>query len=468
MDQIKYSIAVKLVGHEADVAQGYSVARYLVSNEQVGRWLRGILEGNDNNWLLGMILRHPDIIKRQSNVCVVRCGKCSHLMVTLDDAAVPLPGTLVPTISIDVFLAMNHGGCFLDDKIHEFGVLRDGSLFDHIRSGIDSGFNLGDLRVYVYPNIHAINEVYTDATEGGRLVRFRFQPESWNLARDVMIDDLESYIRTTASAGMFNNTSNIANPTNSKKASDIKVNKSTVPVNATFAAESNRGKKFDKNPNINDAPTMSSKDKQNFAVATITKKSSIATETNRGKKADKTSNNNDAPTMLSKAKKKFAMAPQVETTANKIGIAASSCFYAPFCKKLARDCGGIRKGLCAEVNTGKIKIPTYEVFLEEKRKMKNKQKKDRKAMPKDLIVPETSNKTNVEINERKRKGTTSTTTSILFNPREYILLSRAWNDELTLTDMIDTGEKYTEQDCNEASIILTEITEYHQKETSNR
>ena len=137
MDQVKYSIAVKLVGHDADVVPGYSVARYLVANETIGRWLRGILEGNDNNWLLGIALRHPDIYKRRSKVCVVRCGKGDRIVVILDAADMPSPGTLVPTISIDLFLAMNHGGNFVEDRIQDFGVLRDGSLFDHIRSGIN-------------------------------------------------------------------------------------------------------------------------------------------------------------------------------------------------------------------------------------------------------------------------------------------------------------------------------------------
>ena len=407
---MKYSVAVKLNGHEADVVRGYPVARYLVANnEPIGRWLRGILEGNDNNWLLGMILRHPDINQRRSNVCVVRCGKCNHLVVTLDDADVPSPGTLVPTISIDTFLAMNHGGDFVDDKIHDFGVLKDGSLFDHIRSGIDSGFNLVDLRVYVYPNIHAVRETYTDAPEGGRLVRFCFQPESWNLAREVMIDDLQTC--------MSMNTDNKANET-----STAVVQKIPAPVKA-------RG--------------------------------------NEKKRRD--NNNKNTTTELSKGENSVKLLEATTpSTTTKSSIAESSCFYVPFCNKLARECGGIRKGLCNEVNSGAITIPSDEVFFEEKRKLKKQRKQERKVMSKNLIVAELSEKAAVEINESKGKGMNSTETSTLFNPREYILLFRAWNDELTASDMKDAGKKYTKQDCKDASAILNNIAEALHKEKSDR
>lgn len=407
MEQLKYSVAVKLVGHESDLVQGYSVARYLVANEEIGQWLCGLLEANDNNWLLGIVLRHPDVHKRQLNVCLVRCGKNNHLMVTLDNANVPSPGTLVPTISIDLFLAMNHGGCFLDDKIREFGVLRDGSLFDHIRSAIASGFNLGDLRVYVYPNIHTVNEIYTDAPEGGRLVRFCFRPESWDLARDVMIAELNPYAKTIAKETSVENLETSSSTTKAKKVQ--------THVKATTAEEANRVKKNELkrgNSSIIDTPFASSK--SSFGALSSTKKKS--------------------------------------------SVAASSCFYSPFCKKLARDCGGIRKGLCNEVNTGRIKIPTDEIFLQEKRKMKNKQKKDRKAKAIDLITTEISFSDNNKINELKRKGTNSTETSILFNPKEYLLLYKAWNDELTAADISDTGEKYTDQDCEDAATMLNAIS----------
>lgn len=371
MDDMKYSIAVKLVGHESDVVQGYSVARYLVANEPIGRWMRGILEGNDSNWLLGIILRHPDVSKRRSNVCLVRCDKHNHLLVTLNGANVPTPGTLIPTVSIDLFLAMNHGGNFLDDKMQEFGVLKDGSLFDHIRSAIDSGFNLGDLRLYVHPKVHGVNEMYTDSTDGGRLVRFYFKPGSWSLSRDVLNDDLHPHVSSnTVSFG------------------------SATPL-------------------------------------------PVVTE--------------DHASMKSQKKKFGAELLAKPTPAKTSQIAASSCFYAPFCNKYARDCGGLRKGLCNEVNSGKIKIPNDEEFLEEKRKMRSKLKKERRAKAKDLALTNNVGKTTGIYLDA------STTTKPLdtFNPREYILLCKAWNGELTQKDVKDTGERYTEQDCYEAAKLLT-------------
>ena len=394
MEETKYSIAVKLVGHDADIVQGYSVGRYLVGNNEIGLWLRDILESNDNNWLLGIVLRHPDLNKRRSNICVVRCGKRNRLLVTLDDAKVPSPGTFVPTISIDVFLTMIHGGSFIDDKIQEFGVLRDGSLFDHIRSGIDSGFNLGELRVYVHPNIHAVNEIYTDAVEGDRLVRFYFKPKSWNLSQNVLIDDLE---QSVGNAGV---------PTASKE-------KILAPTNTAIADESNKGKK---RQNLSSHNNVSLIRKRNVIAATT---SSIG--------------------------------------AKKTNIASASCFYTPFCTKLSRDCGGIKKGLCNEVNSGRTKIPCDEVFLEEKRKMKNKLKKERISLSKELNVAKPPNETLAKTEKLQISGH-STDTSVLFNPREYLLLYRAWNNALTETDINDTGKKYTEQDCKEASILLNDIT----------
>lgn len=424
MDQLKYSIAVKLIGHDADAVQGYSVARYLVANEQIGQWMCGILEGNDNNWLLGIVLRHPLISERRSKVCLVRCGKYNHLVVTFDNATMPPPGSLIPTISIDLFLAMVHGGNFSDDKIQEFGVLRDGSLFDHIRSGIDSGFNLGDLRVYVHPNVHCVNEVYTDSTEGGRLVRFCFKPGSWSVSRDVVCDKLEPYVRNkVASSGLLkaDHKNNIATANSTKTSATTTFadpgDNTAVPIQAAIEDQSRRGKK-------------------------------------RVKKISKSGKSDAAAISLS-----TISSADMTTGTKKSNIAASSCFYAPFCKKPAKDCGGIRQGLCNEVNSGKIKIPTQEVFQEEKRKWKNELKKERKAMTKNMLIKDDSANGQEIISDllMNHKVERTDEHSVIFNPKEYLLLCKAWNDELTATDLKDNAEKYTEQDCKDAAEMLSNL-----------
>jgi hypothetical protein len=96
--------------------------------------------------------------------------------------------------------------------------------------------------------------------------------------------------------------------------------------------------------------------------------------------------------------------------------------------------------------------------------MRSKLKKERRVKAKKDLAS-TSN------NVGKTTGlyldaSTSTKPLDTFNPREYILLCKAWNDTLTAKDVKDTGKRYTEHDCHEAANLLNMLTSINQiKET---
>jgi len=74
-------------------------------------------------------------------------------------------------------------------------------------------------------------------------------------------------------------------------------------------------------------------------------------------------------------------------------------FYAPHCKKQARECGGWHKGSCNEYNNGRITVPND--FLEEKEERKRVEKRqhemERKAKRKKAKQSEKIRKYYIEI-----------------------------------------------------------------------
>ena len=82
--------------------------------------------------------------------------------------------------------------------------------------------------------------------------------------------------------------------------------------------------------------------------------------------------------------------------------------------------------------------------------MINKANKERRAQAKaNNFGKETQNIFN---------GLASTKTEDTFNPREFLLLYKAWKDILSIDDIKDKSEIYTKQGCHDAAKLLNDIT----------
>lgn len=468
-----YSVPVQLLDHENDIVTGHCTVRRMISNEMKGLWVRNILEDNSNNWLLGIVLRHDDMRERRSRCCRVLCGGGYDFIVVFDDANIPQEDSMIPVIYVSLVLAMNQGGDFdVNTLVEKYGVFDDcDSLRGHVLCGLNSGFMLGDVRFYMITTTDCMVVNYEDYNENNRLIRFRFKPDTWIQSRTLEKETVDPYV-----------SSRVEGKANNLQTKTLSVNAPQKKANVARTTEID--------------PTTKSRENR--------------VEQNKASQID-TSNEKQ------------------EKTANEShSVADSSCYYAPFCKMAANDCGGIRPGHCKEVQNGRVEIPPDQQFIAAKKKYKNELKKKRKTMreakkksaedPEVLTVdalpaslhakkimkqgePEASSTVTTLTEHTKNSkashakyfagekltslvaskpsAATRVDATILaskvimdsvapsFNPKEFLLLRKALNGNLTAKDLTDDGSKFTKSDREAASLMLNDLKGPFKETSSN-
>jgi hypothetical protein len=325
-----------------------------------------------------------------------------------------------------------------ESLVDDYGVVSACDLLiSHVRSGLTSGFSLGDLKIFLLTEEERKAFKYNkDDHLAPILIRFRFKPDTWLPSRDVEKEEFGRY--------------------------ETKVDNSESKISSTDATQ------------------------KKMAEVSETTNKVVPSKDSRKKKAKVS--HKETPI---DASDEATAAPNLSKAMDE-----PSCYYAPFCKMAGNKCGGIRSGLCQEVLSGRIVIPPHEEFLKAKKKYQNAIKKERKATreakrapanvkPSTLVdalasSPATSTKqtdrqdepgassTDTTVTEHTKNGkrkplaaskptsdhssTASTVTeqsrTSKFNPREFVLLQKALDGSLSEKDMKDDGLQFTKWDCD--------------------
>ena len=360
-------------GNEVDGLVSRRKFRVLIGDEPSACWLQTFLEKNPGNWLLDIALRNSSFREKDPKACLVQCGDGYDLVVVLDDEVVPRELAAIPRIEVVVGVAdgpMNKVE-EKDDPIGDFGVCFPGdSLATHFRSLLEQ-----ESHVSAFITTDAMNAPVTKSKRV-RVVRLQVDDE-WTV--------------TSVNASSFDSAAAARKKSSTPSNSSTKNNEKAKAPTASPVSSLKKTKEAS-NKQSPQVPKEGYANKQSKATKE-------ASPSNPSKATKETTP--EQPTKASKPDSAPPPPPAIQRTPR----AEKSCFYAPFCTMLAKECGGFMEGKCSQVNNDKIELPPLEEFLLEKKKFKaekiRKRLKERKNELKGKLAskPQSSDKDEATLSE---------------------------------------------------------------------
>ena len=208
------SIVTKLAtGHESDCDTFHprKTIRRFLEEEPSGLWTRKVLEDVDNNWLIAIARRHPDILEKTKECCLIlvrqlvlgfritalrivfpfgqlshlflQCGGGYDILLLLNDAPVPEDVSKIPRISVSTCVATSSGtGDFNEqDPVDQYGAI---CPTDSLPAQVVGTMQpVSDCRIYLDSTCHdTFGSILGGQLANKRIVRCHLNPQ-WVLLR---------------------------------------------------------------------------------------------------------------------------------------------------------------------------------------------------------------------------------------------------------------------------------------------
>lgn len=364
-------------------------ARHLLDATPTGEWLLKSLQDNENNWLLNIVCRIPQVHSRHVSQALVQCGGGNDLLVTLQDTskrkATKVPSESdqedddksaakqlnsegdpevpqesdndtnddhkatqdIPKISVAACLAWDPTGAFdSPDPLLRFGSIRvSDSPRDHLVAATQ-------------PHECCIFVVTTDSTTFASAAPTRvrlFVNDQWECTQPALIERPR-------------NTKLHHKPTERRELSCF-----YAPFCTSRPAEC--GGYHKGSCRLVNTGQIAIPDEDTFNSAKKRHKNSLKQQRRAKIRSERQDRTEMFDAMIDVSAIQAAMEVTKELFPHDRDV---RCYYAPFCLKKASECGGYHTGSCNDVNQGLIQLPPEEEFLEEKRRHKNNLKKKRR------------------------------------------------------------------------------------------